>query len=165
MKRIIQLVFLCFFFCSCSHRIVRTGYVSKQIGANECLISIVKNQTFTDSIAIKLGEIKLGETGFSTQCNEEDALVILRKEACSLEADIINITDETRSDVWSSCYRCKAVFYKKSSPMIDIKSDITFQEPYLDQRVNSDKKRNRIIFTSSLISGFFIGIMQAQRNK
>jgi hypothetical protein len=154
-----------FFFCSCSHRIVRTGYVSKQITANDCPVSIVKNQTFSDSIAIKLGEIKLGETGFSTHCNEEDALVILRKEACSLEADIINISDETRSDAWSSCYRCKAVFYKRSTPLINIKSDITFQEPYLKERVSSDKKRNRAIFTGSLISGFFYGLLQAQRNK
>ena len=54
----------------------------------------------------------LGETGFSVECSEGHALKILENEACAINADLVVINEETRPDVWSSCYRCTATFYK-----------------------------------------------------
>jgi len=35
-----------------------------------------------------------------------------RQEACALGADLINITDESRFDILSTCYRAKAEFLR-----------------------------------------------------
>ncbi len=104
----------------CAHQIVRNGYSINKSDYRNCRIEIKKNFTDTDNFT-QLGVIKLGDSGFSFSCSEEDAMKILQKEGCALNADLINIINEKRPDIWSSCYRCTAVFYK-------LKTDKTFQD-------------------------------------
>jgi hypothetical protein len=77
-----------------------------------CDIPIKKFETISDSVATKIGKIKLSDSGFSLHCSEEDAIEILKKEGCALNADFINILKESRPDSISNCYRCSAEFYK-----------------------------------------------------
>ena len=58
------------------------------------------------------GEILSGDSGFSLDCSRGYVLNIFQKEACALEADLINITYERDIDLWSSCYRAKAQFLR-----------------------------------------------------
>ena len=110
MKPIIYTLLIGLFFTSCSHRIVRTGYQVNKSDYENCDVIIKRNTEISDTVAIKIGEIKLGETGFSVACSEEHAVKILKNEACAIDADLIIITEENRPDLWSSCYRGLADF-------------------------------------------------------
>lgn len=114
MKRIICFLIVCLFFTGCKHQISRINYNvnTKSSSYVNCNIPIKKFETISDSVATKIGTIKLSDSGFSISCSEADAVVILEKEGCALHADFINITKETRSDKESNCYRCRADFYK-----------------------------------------------------
>ncbi|MDX9773702.1 MAG: hypothetical protein RBT02_09850 [Bacteroidales bacterium] len=93
----------------------------------------------------KVGEIKLGESGFSITCSEEHALELLRKEACSVNATIINIVEESRPDLLSSCYRCRAEFYINTDDNITYQSDEQYNSSNVDKRVSDDRIRNTFI--------------------
>jgi hypothetical protein len=114
MKRSIYLLIVCIFFTNCKHQISRIGYNvdTKSSTYENCNITIKKFEIIPDSVAIKIGTIKLSDSGFSNNCSEEDAIVILKKEGCALNADFINISKETNPDMESNCYRCRAEFYK-----------------------------------------------------
>lgn len=96
------------------HQVSRIGYkidAKNSLQAN-CSIPIKKFESIPDSIAKKIGAIKLSDAGFSTKCSEKDAIEILVREGCALGADFVNITREILPDNESNCYRCKAEFYK-----------------------------------------------------
>lgn len=96
------------------HQISRIGYRvdTKSLLYVDCKIPIKKFEIIPDSIATKIGTIKLSDAGFSVNCSEEDALKILEKEGCAVGADFVNIIKENLPDNESKCYRCKAELYK-----------------------------------------------------
>jgi hypothetical protein len=114
MKRLICLIIVSIFIVSCKHQISRIGYDidNKSPLYAECNITIKKFEIIPDSVATRIGKVKLSDSGFSKRCSEEDAVVILKKEGCALNADFINISKESRPDSVSNCYRCSAEFYK-----------------------------------------------------
>ncbi len=114
MKRLIYLLIISLCFANCKHQISRIGYTnntksSTYVNRN---ITIKKFEIIPDSVATKIGTIKLSDSGFSNSCSEEDAIVILKREGCALNADFINITKETKPNRESNCYRCRADYYK-----------------------------------------------------
>lgn len=143
---------------SCSHSIVRTGYQVTKSDYKHCEIAIKRNLSITDSMQ-KVGEIKLGESGFSVNCSEADAIQILKNEGCALNADVINITEEKRGDVWSSCYRCRAEFYKLANPAIHIQSDDNFKNANVLKRASYDKHRNIGMAIGAVVAGFIAGFL------
>jgi len=114
MKRIICFLIVCLFCTSCKHQISRINYNvnTKSLSYVNCNIPVKKYETISDSVATKIGTIKLSDSGFSNTCSEADAVVILEKEGCAIQADFINITKDARPDKESNCYRCRADFYK-----------------------------------------------------
>tara|TARA_B100001109_G_C18862793_1_gene474997 strand:- start:4023 stop:4520 length:498 start_codon:yes stop_codon:yes gene_type:complete len=149
------------FLSSCSHKISRTGYTLDKSQHKDCEIPIKKNYTVNESEAQLVGKIKLSDTGFSTSCNEEKALAILKGEACAKEADLIVITEETRPNFGSSCYRCEAEFYRfTSEEKPKIKSDADSYD--LALRTTEDKKKNKTLFWVSFAIGFMIGFIAVQ---
>jgi hypothetical protein len=158
----------------CSHSIRRFGYDMdrKALSKDTCEISFLKNMP-TDTTKFKrIGRIKLGDTGFSTNCHEDDALRILRRDACQLGADAVNILNEKRPDFWSTCYRVEAEFLKKTNS-VDDKNDtpivignITTDDYKYNtdtsavvSRVKNDKKRNAAIILGSCAAGFILGFL------
>jgi hypothetical protein len=113
---IILLLFLIILlqFINFEHQISRTGYKvdTKSYLYVNCNIPIKRFEIIPDTVATKIGIIKLSDAGFSKNCSEEDAMEILEKEGCALGADFVNILKESLPDNESNCYRCKAVFYK-----------------------------------------------------
>jgi hypothetical protein len=114
MKRLLYLLIFCIFFTNCKHQISRIGYDvdTKSSTYATCDIEIKKFEIISDSVATKIGTIKLSDSGFSNSCSEADAIVILKNEGCALNADFINISKEKKPDNDSKCYRCRADFYK-----------------------------------------------------
>ena len=99
MNRILFLVLFIVINVSCAHRIVRHGYDIDKSDYRNCDIKITRFERSFDS-TLKVGEVKLGESGFATACSEKHALEIMKNEACALDANIINIIEENRSDFW-----------------------------------------------------------------
>ena len=114
MKRLLYYFILCMFFTNCKHQISRIGYDvdTKSPAYINCNILIKKFEIISDSVATKIGTIKLSDSGFSNRCSEDDAIIILKNEGCALKADFINISKEKKPDNVSNCYRCRADFYK-----------------------------------------------------
>lgn len=156
MKKIAFYLILLFFISSCTHRIVRTGYQINKSDYKNCDILIKKSMTITDSLQ-KVGEIKLGESGFAVACSEAHAIEILKNEGCALNADIINIAEETRPDLWSSCYRCRAEFYKFKGSSMKPTNNEYYKSGEVNKRVSSDRTRNTIVGIAAAVLGFLIG--------
>jgi hypothetical protein len=115
MKKLICILLIgCFFFTNCKHQISRIGYKVdyKSSSYANCNITIKKFEIVPDSVATKIGSIKLSDSGFSNSCSEAEAMVILKNEGCALKADFVNISKEKKADDESKCYRCRAEFYK-----------------------------------------------------
>lgn len=161
MKRLVYLVIAAFLFTNCGHRIVRTGYDIDKAQYRECEVAIKKNIVISELQATKVGQIKLGESGFSFVCNEADAIEIMKHEACALNANLIVVIDENRSDLWSSCYRCTAEFYKyQQNSTTRLVSDEAYDQKNVKKRVKNDRLRNNAIrvgaFGLGLLTGYLI---------
>jgi hypothetical protein len=148
------------FLASCSHKITRIGYSDSNPRYGECEISIVRQLNLPDSLR-KVGEIKLGESGFSTSCSEAHAIQILKKEGCALEAHVIHITEERRPDFWSTCYRCSADFYQYAGEVTITQSDPAYTTLELDKRVSRDRKTNSSNIVLGILGGIAGGIIAA----
>jgi hypothetical protein len=144
---------------SCSHRIVRNGYDVKKADYRNCDIEITKNLLPTDSLQ-KVGEIKLGESGLAVACSEAHAIEILKNEACALNAHIVNITEETRPNAWSSCYRCRAEFYRYTNQAkMAIQSEAFYNPENVKKRVSQDRGRNTAYAVGAVAIGFIFGLL------
>ena len=100
MKRLIYALLIGLALSSCSHRIVRIGYYENTTDATDCDVVISKNVIVPDSVAKKIGNIRLGETGFSVACSEEHAIKILKKEYQQLPSKQIQRKKPFNSLVW-----------------------------------------------------------------
>lgn len=160
MKRVIYFLLIGLFFTNCGHKIVRTGYRASKSDYKNCDVTIKKNTEISDSLAIKIGEIKLGESGFSVACSEEHAVKILKNEACAINADLIIITEENRPDLWSSCYRCRADFYQYNDTIAEetIQNDKTYESENVKQRVLKDRNKNTVVAIGAVIAGVLLGL-------
>jgi hypothetical protein len=112
MKSLIYLLLSSLLFVSCTHLILRTGYQVKKSDYKPCEVIIKKGTQSEDATAIKVGAVLITDSGFSLICNEQDAMDILKREACALDADFILIKKEYEPSIISTCYRCSAEFYK-----------------------------------------------------
>ena len=160
MKKLLILFVTAILFSACSHRIVRKNYsLASNEYPQEYEVIIKQNIRLPDSVATKVGNIKLGESGFSTKCNEFHALAILKSEARSLHAGLVVITEEKRSDAWSSCYRCRAEFYSFNAPedMVMFESDKRYDEKEILKRVERDRSTNYAVIFG--LTAVFITLM------
>jgi len=148
---------------SCSFKVNRTGYQKTDTNLNSSVaIPIQRYQPIPDSVARVVGEIKLGESGFSTRCKESDAIHILQREAATVGADLINIVEEKRPDVISSCYRCKATFYKYIKPGNAVSGSEWYAAKNIDTRAKEDRKKTTALIWGGVIGGIIGGFLASQ---
>lgn len=164
MKNIFFLLIGLFFISSCSHRIVRKGYARSTASNGNCEVSIKKDFEVTENFT-KLGDIKLGESGFSARCTEEHAMEILKREACALDADLVNITREVRADIMSSCYRCSATFYKATNAenKVAVASDARYDNKNVEKRVRRDRNTNTGWIIAGIVTGVVLAVLTGPR--
>lgn len=149
MNKIFSFLILIFLLSGCSHRIVRSSY-SKVNSENSNCVVIIKKQMDIPASLKKVGELKLGDSGISISCSEKQALEVLRKEACSLNANIINIVEESRPDLLSSCYRCRVEFYINTDANTTYQNDDQYKSANVDNRVSTDHIRNTFIIIGAI---------------
>ncbi|MCV9386852.1 hypothetical protein [Reichenbachiella ulvae] len=155
MNKLFQILLTALLLSSCSYKITRHGYQEGNSNYPPCDIVIQKNTTIPDSIAYKVGEVELKDTGFTIVCNEVEAINILKEDACSLQANLIVITEERRPNMWSSCYRCKAEFYQITSSDFALMEDkySVYHSEEISKRVTKDRGKNTSAFILSCITG------------
>ncbi len=110
----------------------------------------------TDSSMTKMGQVRFRKFGtFGKSYTEANALGQLKREACTINADVINIIKEKRVRLFSNAYRCTAEFYKLNK-LDTLKSDERFDMINVDNRVGVDERKNsrniKIMTAISLIS-------------
>ena len=159
MKKTLLYLILCLVVTGCSYKVTRAGYVELPVTSRTCDVKLVRNYTLQDSAVTQLGKIGLHDSGFTTGCSEADAIALLKKEACSLGADLVNITKKIRPDMASSCYRCEAGFYKMNDEKVHIKTDTEFTAQNISARVTKDRRRSNLIRAGSVIVGIVVGLL------
>lgn len=155
-KILISVVTVLMVLSSCSHSIHRS-YDKLPPADNQTEITILRYVDIPNEIATEIASVKLNDSGFSTSCNELDAIKILLSEAESLGADFIVISEEIRPDGWSSCYRCTAEFYVYSN------NHVYTMDPYynnfsLENRVKVDRKNQAGLIIGTIV-GSVVGIL------
>ena len=141
-------------FSGCTHRIVRTGYDVNKSDYKESTAAIIREGEPIDTIAVKVGEIKLGDSFFANSCSEDYAINILKNESSALNADLIVITEEKRPEISSYCYRCRAEFYKFTVMDTLIASDQFYSPDKIRERVakaNNDRFNDVLVLTIACI--------------
>ena len=106
------LPFLILALASCSYKVSRYDYIinNKKPASGDV---IIKKFLVLDGIdKIKIGTIKLDdEQGLVRKCDEAVAIEMLRSEALSVNANLVNIVEEAEPGGSSICYRCVADLY------------------------------------------------------
>lgn len=161
MKKICLALFIILLFTNCAHRVVRRGYQVQPSENTSCNVTIKKNFSVPDTLATKIGELQLKDSGFSIACSEEDAIQILIKEACTMNANLIVITKEKRPNFTSSCYRCDAEFYTYNSPVAEkiIESDNAYNKEKIKKRTSADRVKNSFYLIGSVFIGLIAGTL------
>lgn len=60
----------------------------------------------------EIGQVKVGDSGFSTKCNYDIVLDNAKLEARKVGGNAIKITRHKTPDLWSSCHRITALILK-----------------------------------------------------
>ena len=149
----------------CSAGISRYGYEAGKIGdpsaVAPCHIAIRNSLKYDTTKAKVVGKIKAYDTSFSTECDEAFVLETFYRDACMLGADIINITEETHPDWYSTCYRAKAEFItltERDNP--DIKtSDPQYSRDQIVERSLVTAKRNKSALMRAVTGGLLGGMI------
>jgi len=159
---------------SCSYNITRNNYAkdvsiqkAKQAQKNgnaDCDVIIRRKLDVSKDDVKFLGKMKLREGGATLDCSEEDAINILKKEACFLGANLIIITHESRPNIWSTCYSCDASFYNSTlnspiNPVADSKKDEYYKKEDLDKRVKKDEDFNTTMIILAVVLGLVSGFL------
>ena len=102
-------------FANCSSTVkstlVNTTYPS--FDENTTVYILQENQTAPYQSEL-LGEIKIGDSGFSTNCGYEKMVLEAKSIARKSGANLIKITELTPPSFSSTCYRMKAKIYRNS---------------------------------------------------
>ena len=137
---VIILVVILFVFTNCSHYVMRSYKKSEKEQEQNCDPVIVRIHP-SDSIADKLGEIIMDDLGLSINCSESETIEYLKKEACSINSDIILIKEIKRPDRESYCYRCTGAFYKLKPKANPIQTKKYFEQEKINKREQKDRKK------------------------
>ncbi|HLZ53720.1 MAG TPA: hypothetical protein VKS19_04495 [Verrucomicrobiae bacterium] len=144
----------------CAAGITRTGY---QLPANQnskdlqrCPIAIQCNAKYDINDVVVLGSIHAYDTGLSTDCDEAYVLDIFCREACSVGADVINITEEHQPNpLTSTCYRARATFlrFKDREKARGLVSDAKYAPDLIIERSAKYSKRNQEVIAGTVLGG------------
>jgi hypothetical protein len=155
----------------CAPSVRRLNYkdgVESSAGAGpDCNPTIRRNLREDPETEEVLGTMKIGDTGFSTNCSEDEVLRILRTEACRLGADVVVLYNIRQPDFISSCYRATADFIRVSGETLTEETEVEQQappesDPYysdaaVNKRVENKKAAQRVLSVVGFIVGFIIG--------
>lgn len=94
------------------------------------IIYILKNTKSIPENSIFIGNIKIGDTGFSTDCSYKTVINDAKKEAKKLGANLVLLTEVKEPTTFgSTCYKIRAELYRN----LDESSIFTLKKNYLDK--------------------------------
>ena len=143
----------------CAHKVTRIGY---QLDANfsqgNCDVIVLKSVDLSEQDYEVFGQIKLGDTRFSLDCDESTALNFLKNEACTLQANLVNITKEVSLGL-DSCYRCEAEFIRLDMEREEIANLAikTSEQIESDEENKKDSKQSNAFHVIGGTIGFIFG--------
>lgn len=144
MKRTVLVTLICaLLLMGCTYKVYHSGYDlpdDTDFDFDSCDVTIIRDASLLRDKADSIGAIQLAERGFTINCDEKDALLFLKKEACLLGANAVKITSERRAALVSSCYRPTATFLKTEE--VDFKTEQDkqyYSKKALRRRIVSDK--------------------------
>ncbi|MBD3314188.1 MAG: hypothetical protein GF344_00235 [Chitinivibrionales bacterium] len=156
--RFIAMVLVSFMAIGCGPSLKRMDYLEDQHvpRAGECKVVFKRDVEIRSEKGKIIGTLKVGDTGFSSRCHEDDILEILRKEACDIGADVVVLRKIRQPDFLSSCYRVTADFVRLSdSTYVErIESDEAYDSTAVKRRVR-DRKAMQVAFA---VVGGVIGL-------
>ncbi|NOR44409.1 MAG: hypothetical protein GQ534_02395 [Candidatus Delongbacteria bacterium] len=157
------------FLTSCtSYNITRSGYDIydvKNSRINIEAVTIHKYGNFHTTDYERIGDIKLGDGPLTGNCSESNAIRMLREEAASIGADIVNVVDERRPDMISTCYRCQAEFYRSKDPSKKIQSSVAFKDENINERERGDSGTFLVSAVVAITLGIVTGLLLASKTK
>jgi hypothetical protein len=114
-----------------------------------------------------VGTIEVGDSGFSTDCDEQAVHRLLREEACGAGADIIDILKESRPDVLSTCYRVLARLLRlqpteragSAAPPAALASDARYDSTAVQARTEVDDGRQEALLIGAIVAGVVAGVV------
>lgn len=115
------------FLSSCSPRI--SSSITKNYPALDSLdeVAVLEVTEKIPANTEKLGEVKIGDTGFTTKCDFETVLKAAKVEARRAGGNLLKITVHTYPDLASSCHRITATIYKVTP--LDVATPLTVNTP------------------------------------
>lgn len=144
----------------CAASIHRQGYtLPEDAELAACEMPIQSNAGSDLNEFELLGEVEVADSGFSTSCDEALVLHRLVLEACYLDADLINITQERRPDSQSTCYQAKAMFLRlrDRSRRAQLASDDEYAAGLVRNRAEDTHRRNRSVISGAVVNGVVSG--------
>jgi hypothetical protein len=149
----------CLFLIGCAAGIKRTGYTQEEIehfnDYSNCHIKIKKEANLDGYDFRLMGKVKVYDTEFSMDCDEEYVFSLLRNEACALGADLINITNEKPPNFWSTCYQVEVELLKilNEEQASKIVSDPHYEWSLIQERGAKGRKKQKTRFSGAVTGG------------
>lgn len=155
-SRILILLSSLVFFAGCAPSIKRVDFLNDNSNYNpQCAVKVEKSSDFPEPIGTSVGKIKIGDTGFSTNCAYPDVIAILKSEACKQNANYVYITKVKKPSFWgSTCYRVEAELYKVAPENLTESQVVEREETVSEETKGSNPVLNILAFTVSFIAGF-----------
>lgn len=112
-KSIILIVLGALILQSCSPKIrANLSTVSHEPLDSETEILIIKQDEKVPENSIFIGDLKIGDSGFSTDCGYTKVMEDAKTNAKSSGANLIHLTEVKKPNFGSTCYKIKAKLYR-----------------------------------------------------
>ena len=112
MIRDLILAIFIFFLASCSPKITSTISKSYEPTQAEQDVKVFELNDRSPGGADKLGEVKIGDTGFTTNCSYETVINVAKAEARKVGGNAIKVVEHIHPDLSSSCHRIVVEVYR-----------------------------------------------------
>ena len=132
MKHKLYLFITILFICNCSPKIrtIISNSDYKKLDDNIDIIFINESEVPENSKYI--GELKIGDSGFTTDCGYEKIMNEAKIEAKKLGGNIIQVIEIKEPQKWgSTCYRLKAKIFRNLDSKLLL--------PFIEEHINNNK--------------------------
>ena len=146
----------------CSPAVNRKGYVALNASdASSCRVAVKAGAAFGADEVEVLGQVEVGDTGFTTTCDEATMVSLLRAEGCSAGAQVVDLLEEKRPDMASTCYRARARLLRFRDPAraATTTDDPRFAAQVVQARAKSDSSSQSGLIWSAVIAGVVVGVL------
>ena len=131
---------------ACAPRVTRSGYTTADLKpASRCELAWQRSSKLAPPAIEELGRIRVGDTGFSRNCEEEKVREMVSRDACGLGAHVVDVLTEHQPTAFSTCYHVDArlLAFRDREPGPRITSEEHFGTAQVKKRSESDRKVKR----------------------